>query len=195
MADNSDSVGDSWDNITSFMYAFIDQLNYASGGPRLAIVTFSGPPIGQGSNWVYDPAQATNVLIDFSDDVRALRSAVRTRALHYGMTCISCGIDVAAERIRASSRYGVAEPVVILLTDGEQTVGGTSQRAVDSATAMRSTENVKFFGVSYQTIAGNPAAMQAMVTPPHEVYFMVRPPPDHCSLLDLAPPCSPLLPP
>ena len=83
VADNSDSVGDSFDNITSFMHAFIDQLDYASGGPRLAIITFSGPPIGQGSNWAYDPRQATNTLIDFSDDTRSLHSAVRTRALHY----------------------------------------------------------------------------------------------------------------
>ena len=177
VVDNSDSIQDSWNDITNFMDTFIDQLNYASGGPQLAMVSFSGPPIGQGQSWYYDHVAATNVLIDFSTDAAMLHAAVRNRVNHYGMTCISCGLDRAADLIRASARYGVAEPIVILLTDGEQTVGGTSLRAIDSAIAMRSNLNVRLMGVSYMQGAGNEVAMAKMVSHPPSICFMVRAPP------------------
>ena len=195
VVDNSDSIQDSWNDITNFMDTFIDQLNYASGGPQLAMVSFSGPPIGQGQSWYYDHVAATNVLIDFSTDAAMLHAAVRNRVNHYGMTCISCGLDRAADLIRASARYGVAEPIVILLTDGEQTVGGTSLRAIDAAIAMRSNLNVRLMGVSYMRGAGNEVAMAKMVSHPPSIYFMVRAPPPPLRAARPAPIAAPPEPP
>ena len=179
VCDNSDSIQDTYNEITQFMDMFIDLLDFTDpvNGPRVAIITFSGPTIGQLSNWAYDPIAATNVVADFTSDTVQLKAAVRNRVNHYGLTCISCGIEIAGERIRNSpmSRYHLgAEPIIILLTDGEQTVGGTSQRAIDEADAMKQSLNVRFFAVSYQLGAGDPVSLAALASSPSSTYFWER---------------------
>lgn len=176
VADNSDSIGDSYYKMTTFMTELVDLLDLSPGSDtRMALITFNGPPIGQGHNWLYDEDDAVQILSGFTTDRDALINAIAHRPDHEGMTCISCGIDVAARMIQESDRLGINQPVVILVTDGEQTVGGTSQRAVDAANSLKAAFDVQVIGVmAADGHAGNRPAMQQMVTAPSSIYLLVR---------------------
>ena len=85
-------------------------------------------------------AESAQVLYPLSSDATALHAAINGRAppsADMPMTCISCGIDTAAALLQFSGS-AEAMPLLLVLTDGEQTVLGGDEEAVYAATAAKS---------------------------------------------------------
>ena len=74
-----------------------------------------------------DAAQIVSIA---TSNPTSLTSAIANRPNSQGRTCISCGLEKALELIEASRRTSTL-PIILLLTDGTQTVGGTNQKAID----------------------------------------------------------------
>ena len=91
------------------------------------------------SNPECDIANAATVTSQISADYSSVLAAINTRDDSYGTTCISCGLKKAEELAIAAARPGtIGPPVLILLTDGRQTVGGTDHTVTYEASRIKS---------------------------------------------------------
>ena len=106
--------------------------------PRIGIVVFNGPPIGCTSATVnaacqqfYPYTEWVTALVDEPvAEEQTLIRAIDARQQARDMTCISCGLEVGASLLRKFRRDGALPGLLILLTDGRQTAGGTDQKAI-----------------------------------------------------------------
>ena len=130
--------------------------------PRIGLITFNS------CDGCTD-AESAKVLHPITADLNALRTAIDNREPPdptMPMTCISCAVRLAKNMLSMFSRVD-AMPVVLLLTDGEQTVLGGDAAAVYEA------ERAKEEGVDIMALslgAANQATMQQMASRPPETY-------------------------
>ena len=135
VVDNSWSLHERYEELSEFMRRVVDsfQLDVQSPfSPRVSIVTLSGA----GSE---PPSKHSQVLHPLSGNSGSLNNAIDKRPAptrEKGFTCISCGLDLAASIIKSTGR-SEAKPMVMVLTDGEQTVWGGNPAAVGSADALK----------------------------------------------------------
>ncbi len=148
--------------------------------PRVGIVTFAGPPIGcrPGStasicrqHYPYD--EWVDVVSEPTAEVEDLLVAITDRPSAGRMTCISCGLEVA-QSLLTSLEFSrpEAEPILLLLTDGRQTAGGTDAKAV------RVANDIKNAGTTVITVSfgdADPEVMQSISSKPSSAYARVRP--------------------
>ena len=59
-----------------------------------------------------------------------LLDAIQLREHAHDMTCISCGLEIGTAMLRDSKRDGALPGILLLLTDGRQTAGGTDASAI-----------------------------------------------------------------
>ena len=143
--DNSYSVAGRHNDISEWMRQFIGLYDLTKDDPRspqIGVVTFNGC-VGCSSS------QSVEVIYPVSNDEAALLDAINTRQdpdPQMPMTCISCGINVAVQMLSA---FGQADnmPLVLLLTDGEQTVLGGDEAAVYAAEQAKA-QGVKLVSLS-----------------------------------------------
>ena len=129
--DNSYSVADRHADISEWLTRFtemydLDMTNPLS--PKIGLVTFSG---------CVECSAGVSARVEYpvTSDAAALRHAIANRSPpdeQMPMTCISCGIKVATDLLSAFSTAG-SMPLVLVLTDGEQTVLGGDEAAVYAA--------------------------------------------------------------
>ena len=150
VVDNSAQAADARDNVTAFMHTFATSLDLGSeNGPRVGIVSFSGPPIGcESSDCTL--AETASVVSNLTTDLTAIAESIDGRDAPRGLACISCGIDLARTLLQqaAAEREQAIVSVLVVLSDGRQTVDGTSQKAIDRAAAA-SASGMKVVSLSY----------------------------------------------
>ena len=164
--DNSYSLLPSFDVINDFLTKFVDNFKVNTEddalSPKLSIVTFSG--CGSCSK-----EESAQVLYPLTSDMDALRRIIGARPkpdIDMPFTCISCGLELANSMRQFTGRED-AKPVMLLLSDGIQTIHGPSQEAIDVATEVKAT------GVELLTLAmgdSNEYTMDTMASSPPEVY-------------------------
>jgi Mg-chelatase subunit ChlD len=115
--------------------------------PRVGIVTFNGPAVGSNARLAFDSEAVTQIVSDLSADKNALTDAIDRRPNAEGMTCISCGLDVAYQMLLSRKRTA-ALPVIVLLTDGSQTAGGDDNTAIQMANVVKD-HGIKVFAFLY----------------------------------------------
>ena len=161
----------------SFMLNFVGSVNFASGatdpGPRVGVVAFSWPPIGCNAT-IDDPTCAVDnaapILLNLTSDASLITDTIASRPSSDGLTCISCGIDRGRQVLQhAALARPSAVQMMILLTDGLQTVDGTSQKAVDRANLAKN-EGVVVVAVGYG--AGDSATIRGMASSPSTSYAL-----------------------
>ena len=133
VADASSSVADIHDEVNLFIETLahkltLDAANPAS--PRMGLVTFNGPPIGQLEAFL--ESEASQLVFSLTASASLITTALADRSESTGTTCISCGLLRAQQHLSQVKRSS-AQGVVILLTDGAQTVGGDDQTAIQYA--------------------------------------------------------------
>lgn len=118
-----------------------------------------------------DIDNAAKVVSPISDDAPSVVAAINARDGSYGTTCISCGLSAAKDLATAAPRgAATAPPVLVLLTDGRQTVGGTDATATDEANSIKSQ------GITLVTIGfgdADVALMTAWASTPSSSYAWV----------------------
>ena len=165
VVDNSYSVAGRHNDISEWMRQFVGLYDLTKDDPRspqIGVVTFNGC-VGCSSS------QSVEVIYPVSNDEAALLDAINTRKdpdPEMPMTCISCAISVAVQMLSA---FGQAEnmPLVMLLTDGEQTVLGGDEAAVYAA------EQAKAQGVNVVSLSLGRAdqdTMDRIASLPTETY-------------------------
>ena len=141
VVDNSASMIPFQDDMSRWMERFVGSFDMSPDNPctpRISIVAFNGPPIGCRSNSP-NPAcsqrapypEWVDILVDEPTAESAIllqRIGSRRRAGH--MTCISCALEVGAGLLREHRRSGALPGLLILMTDGRQTAGGTDRTAI-----------------------------------------------------------------
>jgi len=165
VVDNSYSVAGRHNDISEWMRQFVGLYDLTKDDPRspqIGVVTFNGC-VGCSSS------QSVEVIYPVSNDEAALLDAINTRKdpdPEMPMTCISCAISVAVQMLSA---FGQAEnmPLIMLLTDGEQTVLGGDEAAVYAA------EQAKAQGVNVVSLSLGRAdqdTMDRIASLPTETY-------------------------
>ena len=165
--DNSYSVSGRHADITEFMKRFIDQYELTPGdplSPRVGIITFASC-VG------CSEAQSAQVVYPMSDDKAVLKAAADSRdepSSQMPMTCISCALNLANTLFFEPSFYRAdAQPIVFVLTDGEQSVLGGDEAAVRAADTLRGN------GIDITTLQlgdGNAYTMGSMASRPPDTY-------------------------
>ena len=150
---------------------FIDALEFSgSNQPRVGIVAFSGPPIGcEGA--ACSTENAAPVLLNLTSDYSLARSIIEGRPTSDGLTCISCGIEVGRSVLQDAAQQRDALPIMLLLTDGRQTVDGDNNKAIDTANTVKS-DGVVVVAMGYED--ADTATMEGMASSPTSTYFIVR---------------------
>ena len=143
------------------------------------MVAFAGCRVGIDSDCPPEPSnqgKKNSVVIVGapSDDADALKTAVEDRPLPSELspfTCISCGLETAYGMLSHpfyDRPDGVeAKPLFLVVTDGDQTVFGTNQVAINAA------DSVKANGVDVVSISIGDAlqtVMDAMASDPPTLY-------------------------
>ena len=106
------------DGVAQFATTLVGQFELGSQAMRVSIISFS---------------TSATLRLDLSDSRSAIEQAIgQATASAYGLTCISCALDDARQQLDANARSG-AEKMVVLLTDGVQTVDGGDASAVSAA--------------------------------------------------------------
>ena len=146
VVDLSSSIATVFDAFLTFLKAFADELALEKDegeSPRIGLVSFFG--YGGPLCDMY-PEDCAACHIDsaagsgcLSSDPGAFRNAINSlRKPDAGvLTCISCGIEVAHAELRRGRVDGRGAPLMIVLTDGDQTCGGTEAKAVDMSTEVK----------------------------------------------------------
>ena len=135
VVDNSWSMRTHYSGISEFMHRVTGSfaLNTQSRfSPRVGIVTLAG-------GFQDGKTQHARVLHPLSDNVASITAAINGRpapSREKGYTCISCGLDLAASLLRSLKR-SEAKPIVMVLTDGEQTVWGLNNAAMQAADELK----------------------------------------------------------
>ena len=159
------TVSDRFDGITEFLSRFVDryELDANSGlSPRIGIVTFD-------SAFDSSKSDSARVLFPLTNNAAKLQWAISTRPRpHHNRvwTCISCGIDKSTELFSWFPR-DEAMPLIIVLTDGEQSVHGGDEEAIYAA------DNIKADGVDVVTLSlgqANAYTMDTMASLPPTTY-------------------------
>lgn len=168
VVDASSSVADIHLEVNQFIHALRSRFAFTSsgGGPRFAVVTFNGPPMSHLQD--FDEAEAARLLMNLTGDTGRMHGAIDGRPASSGTTCISCGLLRAHQHLAAFGRP-TARPVVVVLTDGSQTVGGDDLTVIEYAANLKATGNTVVtvgFGDALQTVmeqmASAPAALYAI---------------------------------
>lgn len=173
VVDASDSVKDIHSEMTQFMQQFSDLFmldpSKPQETPRVGLITFNGP---QNLN-DFSESDAATVLVPLTDEAQEIRSALNGRPMSQGLTCISCGLKVARDMLKPPNKGGMKRPnslgVVVILTDGSQTVGGTNADAISYADNLRDDGHVVFtigFGEAEK------AVMEALASSPPNNYAL-----------------------
>ena len=135
VVDNSWSMREHYNGISDFMrrvtgsFALDTQDEFA---PRVSIITIAG-------GFQDDQGEHAQVLHPLSGNAATLTTAINGRpapSREKGYTCISCGLDLAASLLRSLKR-SEAKPIVMVLTDGEQTVWGLNNAAMQAADELK----------------------------------------------------------
>lgn len=106
--------------------------------PRIGVVTFNGPPIGcsfrstnPACRQFFPYYEWVERLVDEpTAEAELLLERISSRSRAGDMTCISCGLEVAGQILRDNQREGALPGMIILMTDGRQTAGGTDASAI-----------------------------------------------------------------
>ena len=171
VADGSSSVQDIHSQVTAFMQTLTNLFALDTAAPdatpRVGIITFNGPPITSGGiNFAEE--QAARMLVNLTADTAAIMQALDTRPASQGLTCISCGLLLAQRHLAEFQRPG-ALGIVLVLTDGQQTIGGNDQTAIQYAANVRADGHTVYtigFGEARQQVmeqmASQPAATYAL---------------------------------
>ena len=140
VVDNSWSMRTHYSGISEFMHRVTGSfaLNTQSRfSPRVGIVTLAG-------GFQDGKTQHARVLHPLSDNVASITAAIKGRpapSREKGYTCISCGLDLAASILSLMKGFrksgGPAKQIVMVLTDGEQTVWGGNDAAMRAADALK----------------------------------------------------------
>ena len=190
VVDSSSSVLDIRSQMTQFMKAIAARFDLdpsqPAHSPRLGIILFNGPP-GRLDDFAQE--DVATVLVPLTTDAAQIDGAIDSRPIPSGTTCISCGL-LRAQQTLAARADGAARPlapaIVVVLTDGQQTVGGDDQTAIAAAS------RVKADGHVMMTIGFGDAqrqTMEAMASPPAASYAL-----DAYTLSSACPPQPQLLP-
>ena len=170
VADGSSSVQDIHSQVTAFMQTLTNLFALDTAAPdatpRVGIITFNGPPITSGGiNFAEEQAA---MLVNLTADTAAIMQALDTRPASQGLTCISCGLLLAQRHLAEFQRPG-ALGIVLVLTDGQQTIGGNDQTAIQYAANVRADGHTVYtigFGEARQQVmeqmASQPAATYAL---------------------------------
>ena len=165
VVDNSGSVSDRFDGINEFLSRFVDRYELDANSvlsPRIGIVTFD-------SAFDSSKSDSARVLFPLTNNAAKLQWAISTRpGPHHNRvwTCISCGIDKSTELFSWFPR-DEAMPLIIVLTDGEQSVHGGDEEAIYAA------DNIKADGVDVVTLSlgqANAYTMNTMASLPPATY-------------------------
>ena len=140
VVDNSWSMREHYNGISDFMrrvtgsFALDTQDEFA---PRVSIITIAG-------GFQDDQGEHAQVLHPLSGNAATLTTAINGRpapSREKGYTCISCGLDLAASILSLMKGFrksgGPAKQIVMVLTDGEQTVWGGNDAAMRAADALK----------------------------------------------------------
>ena len=131
--------------------------------PAIGFVEFSGCAL-------CTAAQSASVLYPLTSDPNKLATAIANRAppsSQMPMTCISCGLDVARSLLSSMSRPG-GMPLVLLLTDGEQSILGGDAEA-EYASGQLKAQGVDLVALGLGET--NVLAMESMASHPVPSYF------------------------
>lgn len=137
-----------------------------AGTPRVGIVTFNGPPIGRLED--FTEAEASRLLVGLTSNGAQINAAITSRPMSTGTTCISCGLLRAQQHLQAARRPN-ALGVVIVLTDGAQTVGGDDFTAIEYANRVKADGHTVFtigFGQAVRNV------MEQMASVPASAYAL-----------------------
>ena len=165
VVDNSGSVSDRFGGITEFLSRFVDRFELDPSSvlsPRIGIVTFD-------SAFDSSKSDSARVLFPLTNKAAMLQYAISTRPEpHHSRvwTCISCGINKATELFSDFSK-AEAMPLIVLLTDGEQSVHGGDEEAIHAA------DIIKGDGVDVVTLSlgqANAYTMDTMASLPPATY-------------------------
>ena len=130
VVDASKSIIPVFDNMTQVMLAYIDAYELdATAGAQIGIIEF------RGCDGCSTP-EVTTTLSSPNTDRAALVSAVEGRAPAVNATCVSCGLEVARSMLLSHNRSG-AIPLVVLISDGVQSVQGGPAKAADTAANLK----------------------------------------------------------
>ena len=99
------------------------------------------------SNIGCDMDNAAKIVSNISSNALDVIAAISSREESQGTTCISCGLSAAKDLLFANQREdATGAAVIILLTDGRQTVGGTD------ATVTAEVDAIKAHGFTVLTV-------------------------------------------
>ena len=147
-----------------------------TGGPRIGIVSFSGPRDcfrAYGDNHPSCSRDgASRTLLSPTTEAWKLQLALTTASSEKpgsGLVCLSCALEHAAEEL---DREPVdATPVIILISEHRQAAGGTDALAIDTARRLQAQQGILIVTIALDdavkptlaAVASTPAASSALV--------------------------------
>ena len=140
----------------------------------------SSPSRLPGADLRHEPAPVRAVKLDgeataahVTSDLQVLDAAIRRSSRPPGvLTCISCGMDLAEDEL-GPRRRPAGKPLMILLTDGDQTAGGTEVEAIALADGVKDFATVVTIGINNMdesVAAANIQTLKDILRPP-ELYY------------------------
>lgn len=176
IVDNSASMIPVQDLMSEWMRLFVKSFKLdpdKSCSPRIGIVAFNGPPIG--CTWRSTssvcrqtrpyPLWVEKLVPEPTADEGSLLTAIASRSRAGEMTCISCALEVGTQMLVDAAREGSLPGMLILLTDGRQTAGGTDASAIYRANEAKAiglmVASVSYGNVDQDVMVGRERAQSA----------------------------------
>ena len=184
VVDASSSIALVWDEYIAFLRSFVQGFDLNPNdpsSPRIGLISFYGFP---GQICDMNPHLCARCELDgegdrgcVTSDLQVLDAAIK--ALEPPppgvLTCISCGMDLAEYELGHAASSSRGKPLMILLTDGDQTAGGTESKAIALADGVkRDFATVVTIGINNMdesVAAANIATLKDIASDPPELYY------------------------